>query len=98
MMSAAASQGLLFRWDIDNGLNNIDKFLYVGEDFIKVNLFFRAPYPSWNFYKCMFQAGSLLALGIISNGVHHECDPAQALLLDYVRSDKQIFRTGSILG
>lgn len=37
MMSAAASQGLLYRWDIDHGLNQIDKFLYVTEDFIKVS-------------------------------------------------------------
>lgn len=36
MMSASASQGLLYRWDVDNGLNHIDKFLYVNEDYIKV--------------------------------------------------------------
>lgn len=37
MMSAAASQGLLYRWDVDNGLNHIDKFLYVSDDYIKVS-------------------------------------------------------------
>ncbi|VDP19166.1 unnamed protein product [Soboliphyme baturini] len=78
MLSAAASQGLIYRWDMDNGLTQIDKFLYSNEDYIK--------------------AGSLLAVGIISSGIHHDCDPAQALLLDYVKSEKSIFKIGSILG
>lgn len=36
MLSAAASQGLVYRWDIDGGLAACDRFLYVQEDFIKV--------------------------------------------------------------
>ncbi|CDW53788.1 26S proteasome non ATPase regulatory subunit [Trichuris trichiura] len=78
MISAAASQGLIYRWDVDNGLTNIDKFLYSNDDNIK--------------------AGSLLAVGVVSCGVHHECDPAQALLLDYVQSPKNILRICSTLG
>lgn len=36
MFSAAASQGLVWRWDIDSGLAQCDRFLYVNDDFIKV--------------------------------------------------------------
>lgn len=36
MLSAAASQGLVLRWDIDTGLTRCDRFLYVTEDYIKV--------------------------------------------------------------
>ncbi|KRX61051.1 26S proteasome non-ATPase regulatory subunit 2 [Trichinella sp. T9] len=72
MVSAAASQGLIYRWDVDNGLTNIDKFMYSADDHIR--------------------AGSLLAVGIVSCGVHHECDPAQALLLEFLQSDKPILR------
>lgn len=39
MLSAAASQGLVWRWDIDSGLAQCDRFLYVNEDFIKVGLY-----------------------------------------------------------
>ncbi|KRX44472.1 26S proteasome non-ATPase regulatory subunit 2 [Trichinella murrelli] len=78
MVSAAASQGLIYRWDVDNGLTNIDKFMYSADDHIR--------------------AGSLLAVGIVSCGVHHECDPAQALLLEFLQSDKPILRVCSTLG
>uniref|UniRef100_A0A915J7H7 26S proteasome non-ATPase regulatory subunit 2 n=1 Tax=Romanomermis culicivorax TaxID=13658 RepID=A0A915J7H7_ROMCU len=78
MMAAAASLGLIYRWDMDSGLNAIDKYLYVPEDHIK--------------------AGALLAVGIINNGIHHEADPAAALLSEFVKSDKPIFQIGSILG
>lgn len=36
MMSAAASQGLIWRWDIDTGLAQCDRFLYVNDEYIKV--------------------------------------------------------------
>ncbi|VDN40261.1 unnamed protein product [Gongylonema pulchrum] len=36
MLSAAASQGLVWRWDIDSGLSQCDRFLYVNDDYIKV--------------------------------------------------------------
>lgn len=79
MLSAAASQGLIFRWDLDNGLAHCDKFLYANEKFIK--------------------AGSMLAVGIISSGIHHDCDPAEAILLDYVKPEYDVlFRTGAIFG
>lgn len=35
MLSATASLGLLWLWDVDNGLAAIDKYLYTGEDNIK---------------------------------------------------------------
>ncbi|VDM95777.1 unnamed protein product [Thelazia callipaeda] len=35
LVSAAASQGLVWRWDIDTGLAQCDRFLYVNDDFIK---------------------------------------------------------------
>ena len=40
MLSAAASQGLVWRWDIDSGLAQCDRFLYVNDDFIKVCLLY----------------------------------------------------------
>lgn len=35
MMTAAASMGMLYLWNIDQGLNQIDKFFHQDEDFIK---------------------------------------------------------------
>jgi 26S proteasome regulatory subunit N1 len=35
--TAAASQGLLYRWDIDKGMVQCDRFLYVNDDFIRVS-------------------------------------------------------------
>ncbi|XP_012287501.1 26S proteasome non-ATPase regulatory subunit 2 [Orussus abietinus] len=35
MMSATASLGLIHLWDVDGGLDPIDKYLYTNEDFIK---------------------------------------------------------------
>ncbi|CAI4221042.1 unnamed protein product [Auanema sp. JU1783] len=78
MFSAAASQGLIWRWDIDSGLNKCDHFLYVNDDFIK--------------------AGTLLAIGIISSGIQDPCDPACALLLEHIHSDRAVMRIGSVLG
>ncbi|GMT25054.1 hypothetical protein PFISCL1PPCAC_16351, partial [Pristionchus fissidentatus] len=78
MLSAAASQGLVWRWDIDSGLAQCDRFLYVNDDFIK--------------------AGTLLAIGIISSGIQDPCDPASAILLDHVHSDRSIMRVGSVFG
>lgn len=34
-MSAAASLGMILLWDVDNGLTQIDKYLYATEDYIK---------------------------------------------------------------
>ncbi|ETN78502.1 Proteasome/cyclosome repeat protein [Necator americanus] len=71
MLSAAASQGLVWRWDIDSGLGQCDKFLY---------------------------AGTLLAIGIISSGIQDACDPASALLIDHIHSERAVIRVGSVLG
>lgn len=38
MLSSAASQGLVWRWDFDVGLSQCDRFLYVNDDYIKVSL------------------------------------------------------------
>ena len=35
MTSAAASLGMILLWDVDEGLTQIDKFLYSGEDYVK---------------------------------------------------------------
>ncbi|KAB0793903.1 hypothetical protein PPYR_13523 [Photinus pyralis] len=35
MMSATATLGLLYMWDVDGGLSPIDKYLYIQEDYIK---------------------------------------------------------------
>lgn len=78
MMSAAASLGLILLWDIDGGLQQLDKYLYSKEDAIK--------------------AGSLLGCGIVNTGVRNECDPALALLSDYVMHSSTVMRLGAILG
>jgi 26S proteasome regulatory subunit N1 len=35
MMSATASLGAILLWDVDNGLAQIDKYLYSNEDYVK---------------------------------------------------------------
>lgn len=44
------------------------------------------------------KAGALLACGIVNCGVRNECDPALALLSDYVTHQSQTMKIGSILG
>lgn len=53
--------------------------------------------PIWqsNF---IFQAGALLACGIVNSGVRNECDPALALLSDYVSHNTSMMRIGAIVG
>ena len=34
-MSAAASTGMVMRWDLDGGLNACDRFLYVADHYVK---------------------------------------------------------------
>lgn len=36
ILSAAASQGLIHKWDIDQGLAQCDRFLYVNDDYVRV--------------------------------------------------------------
>ncbi|XP_076750826.1 26S proteasome non-ATPase regulatory subunit 2 [Xylocopa sonorina] len=43
------------------------------------------------------KAGALLAIGLVNCGVRNECDPALALLSDYVYSDVTL-RIGAVLG
>jgi len=78
MLATTASLGLVLLWDVDGGLQQIDKYLYSSEDYIK--------------------AGALLACGIVNTGVRNECDPALALLSDYVLHSSNVMRVGSILG
>jgi len=40
----------------------------------------------------------LLACGIVNSGVKNECDPAVALLSDYVMHNTSIMRIGAIVG
>ncbi|GBP85213.1 26S proteasome non-ATPase regulatory subunit 2 [Eumeta japonica] len=44
------------------------------------------------------KAGALLALGLVNCGVRNECDPALALLSDYVLHTSTNLRIGSVLG
>ncbi|KAJ1824866.1 proteasome regulatory particle base subunit [Coemansia sp. RSA 2671] len=67
MLSAAASLGMVNLWDVELGLNDIDKYLYTEDSTIK--------------------AGALLAIGMITAGVHDETDSAKALLSDYIADD-----------
>ncbi len=79
MMSAAASVGMLLLWDIEQGLNEIDRYLHDSNNYI--------------------QAGALLAMGIVHSGVRHDCDPAKALLTEYLESsNKAEVRLAAIAG
>lgn len=42
--------------------------------------------------------GALLACGIVNTGIRNDCDPALALLSDYVLHSSNVMRIGSILG
>uniref|UniRef100_A0A0K2TJN2 26S proteasome non-ATPase regulatory subunit 2 n=1 Tax=Lepeophtheirus salmonis TaxID=72036 RepID=A0A0K2TJN2_LEPSM len=44
------------------------------------------------------KAGALLACGIVNAGVRNDCDPALALLSDYVLHKSEIMRCGAIFG
>lgn len=44
------------------------------------------------------KAGALLACGIVNAGVQNECDPALALLSDYINHKNNSIRIGAILG
>ena len=42
--------------------------------------------------------GALLACGVVNTGVRNDCDPALALLSDYILHNSNVMRVGSILG
>eukprot|EP00057_Strongylocentrotus_purpuratus_P008602 XP_011663076.1 PREDICTED: 26S proteasome non-ATPase regulatory subunit 2 [Strongylocentrotus purpuratus] len=44
------------------------------------------------------KSGALLACGIVNSGVRNECDPALALLSDYVLHNNNVMRIGAIFG
>lgn len=44
------------------------------------------------------KSGALLACGIVNTGVRNECDPALALLSDYVTHSSNVMRIGAIFG
>ena len=44
------------------------------------------------------KAGALLACGIVNTGVRNDCDPALALLSDYILHKSNVMRTGAIFG
>ena len=114
MMSATASLGLVLLWDVKGGLTQIDKFLYSTEDYIKVChpslvliLLTPYPYPSSSSFSPTLsspshspppQSGALLACGVVNCGVRNECDPALALLSDYVVHQSNTMRLGAIIG
>ncbi|KAJ7533199.1 hypothetical protein O6H91_13G037300 [Diphasiastrum complanatum] len=43
-------------------------------------------------------AGALLAVGIVNCGIHDDCDPAYALLYDFVNKEDPSIRIGAIMG
>ena len=57
-------------------------------------LYLQYLYSSEDYIKC----GALLACGIVNSGVRNECDPALALLSDYVLHQSSNMRIGSIVG
>lgn len=44
------------------------------------------------------KAGALLAVGIVNSGVRNDCDPALALLSDYIDKPSNPMKIGAILG
>ncbi len=44
------------------------------------------------------KSGALLATGIVNSGVRNECDPALALLGDYIKHESSVMRLGAIYG
>jgi len=78
MMSAAASLGSILLWNVEEGLTQIDKFLYSNEEYVK--------------------AGAALAVGILSNGVRNDADPALALLAEHVEGDSHIMKVAACTG
>lgn len=45
-----------------------------------------------------FKSGALLACGIVNCGIRNECDPALALLSDYILHNSNVMRLGAIVG
>ncbi|KOS17843.1 26S proteasome regulatory subunit rpn-1 [Escovopsis weberi] len=80
-MSTVASLGTLLLWDVENGLDCIDK--YTDDQ----NL------PE-------FQAGAMLAIGIMNSGVLLDSDPAFALLgdSDKLHHKNPLVRTACLMG
>ncbi|KAL0120806.1 hypothetical protein PUN28_008474 [Cardiocondyla obscurior] len=44
------------------------------------------------------KSGALLAIGLVNCRIRNECDPALALLSEYVKPDSQVLRIGAIVG
>ncbi|XP_064634974.1 26S proteasome non-ATPase regulatory subunit 2-like [Lineus longissimus] len=44
------------------------------------------------------KSGALLACGVVNSGVKNECDPALALLSDYVLHSSNVMRLGAVVG
>lgn len=78
MLSATASVGAIYLWDVDAGLTAVDRYLYSTLDYVK--------------------AGALLAVGIMNCRVRTECEPALALLSDYVTNSTVLLQIGAIFG
>ena len=77
-MSTVGTLGWVSQWDVDGGLNCIDKYLYSDDDYIK--------------------AGGLLACGVVNARVKNDCDPALALLGEYLTDNKNVLAKASIVG
>ena len=75
---AAASLGLIHMWEGDEGMNAIDKFLYVPDDNII--------------------AGTYFAMGLTNCGIMSDFNPSLQILLEQIKSGKDICKLGSVLG
>jgi 26S proteasome regulatory subunit N1 len=89
MLSAAASLGWLYLWDVEDSINLIDPFICADDINIQVS-YFNEEFSQ--------KAGALLATGMINSTVHNENDPALAILSEFIESDKPLLRATSIMG
>lgn len=59
MLSAAASLGMILQWNVDEGLSQIDKYLYSSEDYVKAGavLAMGTFFCPFNFFFFLMQLG-----------------------------------------
>ena len=50
------------------------------------------------FQEDYIKAGALLAVGVVNSGVKNDCDPALALLSEYLENPSANIKIGAILG
>eukprot|EP01156_Anaeramoeba_ignava_P001963 Anaeramoba_ignava/a217208_301.p1 GENE.a217208_301~~a217208_301.p1 ORF type:complete len:916 (+),score=284.33 a217208_301:268-2748(+) len=83
MMSAAASLGMIFLWDVDDGLSQIDKFLYSKEDYIRAGALL-----SIGMINCGIKNEFDPALALLTSYLEDESE----------HNPTQIMKTGAVIG